>query len=108
MEEWIVEPLIANGIGDSAGMDTSFLDSIPNRLTIESRRWDPFYFTDHQIVAATDGMAFRDTGLGFSGQAKLDKWHVLLRISWHVLANGMAMARSSGCLSRERPYQQRQ
>ena len=83
MEEWIVEPLIANGIGDSAGMDTSFLDSIPNRLTIESRRWDPFYFTDHQIVAATDGMAFRDTGLGFSGQAKLDR---VARFVTHIVA----------------------
>ena len=73
LEDWLIEPMIANGFGESADFDTSFLDSIPNRLTVESKRWDPFYTTDHQIVAATDGMAIRDTGLGFSGKVKLDK-----------------------------------
>lgn len=84
LEDEVVEPMIATAIGESNdSFDTSVLESIPNRLTIETRRWDPFYYTDHMIVAATDGMMISDAGLGFSGSALLDK---AARFVTHIVA----------------------
>lgn len=85
LEDAVVEPFVAAAIaGDNEDMfDTSFLDAMPNRLTIESRRWDPFYTTDHQVAALTDGVQIRDDGMGFSGKAKLDKQPVFIN---HIVA----------------------
>ncbi|HMQ69130.1 MAG TPA: hypothetical protein PKC58_09100 [Ignavibacteria bacterium] len=76
-QELIVEPLLSAAVADKGEslLDASFFDAIPNRLTIESRRWDPFYFTRHQIVAKTDILLITQNGIGFSGKALLDKEH---------------------------------
>ena len=31
------------------GGTTSFLDTLPHKLIVETRRWDPLYFTDHRV-----------------------------------------------------------
>ncbi|MBK8553459.1 MAG: hypothetical protein IPL53_21295 [Ignavibacteria bacterium] len=85
-QEFVVEPWLANAVkekGDSL-IDASFFDAIPNRLTIERKRWDPFYITRHQIVAKTDALQITRSGIGFSGKALLDKQpeavtHVVIR-----------------------------
>jgi hypothetical protein len=33
----------------SEGGTTSFLDTLPHKLVVEQRRWDPLYFTDHRV-----------------------------------------------------------
>ncbi len=33
----------------SEGGLTSFLDTLPHKLVVEQRRWDPLYFTDHRV-----------------------------------------------------------
>lgn len=85
-QEFIVEPYLANMIEQQggAGMDASIFDAIPNRLTVERRRWDPFYITMHQILGRTDGLQITNNGIGFSGKAELDKQpepvtHVVIR-----------------------------
>lgn len=85
LEDALVEPLIVQSLMSdyNEAVDTGFLDAIPNRLTIESKRWDPFYFTDHQIVAKTDAMLIRSAGLGFAGKAMLNK---AARFVNHVVA----------------------
>jgi len=45
---------------------TSFLDTLPNKLTVEKRRWDPLYFTTHRVEAAVDDLAVNDSGFAFS------------------------------------------
>jgi hypothetical protein len=76
-QELIIEPLLSAAVADKGEsmVDASFFDAIPNRLTIESRRWDPFYVTRHQIVAKTDILQITNSGIGFSGVAVLDKEH---------------------------------
>jgi len=74
-QELIVEPLALKMLEEEAeGMvDASFFDAIPARLTVETRRWDPFYKTHHQIVAKTDAVQITNLGIGFSGVAILDR-----------------------------------
>lgn len=74
-QELIAEPLVLKMIEDEANgmVDASFFDAIPARLTVETRRWDPFYKTHHQIVAKTDRVQITDLGIGFSGVAILDR-----------------------------------
>jgi len=76
-QELIVEPLLSAAVAEKGEsmVDASFFEAIPNRLTIESRRWDPFYVTRHQIVAKTDILQITNSGIGFSGVAVLDKEH---------------------------------
>jgi hypothetical protein len=31
------------------GGTTSFLDTLPHKLIVETKRWDPLYFTDHRV-----------------------------------------------------------
>lgn len=74
-QELIAEPLALKMIEEEADsmVDASFFDAIPARLTIETKRWDPFYKTHHQIVAKTDKVQITGAGIGFSGIAMLDK-----------------------------------
>jgi len=46
--------------------DASVLDAFPNKLTIEQRRWDPTYFTNHQVVSLVKGVAINNRGVAFS------------------------------------------
>ena len=59
---------------DEQGL-ASVLDALPVRLPAASRRWDPFYFTDHQIVAKLDEAMMIDMkGIAFSAEeVVLDK-----------------------------------
>ncbi|MEP6573357.1 MAG: hypothetical protein ABJD11_11705 [Gemmatimonadota bacterium] len=46
--------------------DASLLSAFPNKLAIEQRRWDPGYFTLHQIVGLVKTVAINDQGMAFS------------------------------------------
>jgi len=46
--------------------DASLLDAFPNKLTVEERRWDPTYFTNHQIVSLVKEVAINDKGMAFA------------------------------------------
>ncbi|HEY9466502.1 MAG TPA: hypothetical protein VIR54_25575, partial [Vicinamibacterales bacterium] len=63
---------------DEQGL-ASVLDALPARLPAASRRWDPFYFTEHQIVAKLDeAMIIDKKGIAFSAEeVVLDKQPVL-------------------------------
>jgi hypothetical protein len=56
----------AAGIIQSQLDKTSFLDTLPNKLTVEKRRWDPLYFTTHRLEAAVDDLVVNDSGFAFS------------------------------------------
>jgi hypothetical protein len=56
----------AAGVIQSELDKTSFLDTLPNKLTVEKRRWDPLYFTTHRVEAAVDDLAVNDSGFAFS------------------------------------------
>jgi len=76
VQELIVEPVAKSEVGDRAdeAFDANFLDAIPQRITVERRRWDPFYVTLHQIVAlVNDQVQINSDGIGFSGTAILNK-----------------------------------
>ena len=45
---------------------TSFLDTLPHKLTVEKRRWDPLYFTTHRLEAAVDDLVVNNDGFAFS------------------------------------------
>jgi hypothetical protein len=42
----------AASVTTSEGGTTSFLDTLPHKLVVEQRRWDPLYFTDHRVETA--------------------------------------------------------
>lgn len=44
-------------------------DIIPDRLTIKTRRWDPFYATLHQVVTKPTQAEFNDKGFMMCGKA---------------------------------------
>ena len=56
----------AAGVIQSQLDRTSFLDTLPNKLTVEKRRWDPLYFTTHRVEAAVDDLVVNDSGFAFS------------------------------------------
>ncbi|HZS19231.1 MAG TPA: hypothetical protein VFA51_14985 [Candidatus Udaeobacter sp.] len=56
----------AAGVIQSELDKTSFLDTLPNKLTVEKRRWDPLYFTTHRIEAAVDDLVVNNSGFAFS------------------------------------------
>lgn len=49
--------------------DATLSDVIPDRLTIKTRRWDPFYATLHQVVTKPSQAEFNDKGFLMCGQA---------------------------------------
>lgn len=74
-QEFVAEPMILKRMEKDLDKrdNATLFDAIPNRLTIETRRWDPFYKIHHEIVAKTDSLQITDKGIGFSGVAILDK-----------------------------------
>lgn len=56
-----------------AARDATFLDALPHRVAVAQRRWDPFYRTDHQVVALVQGVVIDELGMAFDGDAVLDK-----------------------------------
>jgi hypothetical protein len=56
----------AAGVIQSELDKTSFLDTLPNKLTVEKRRWDPLYFTTHRVETAVDDLVVNDSGFAFS------------------------------------------
>ncbi len=56
----------AAGVIQSELDKTSFLDTLPNKLTVEKRRWDPLYFTTHRVEAAVDDLVVNNSGFAFS------------------------------------------
>ena len=53
--------------------DASFLDVLPHRVTVATRRWDPLYDTHHQVVGLLDRFDITLLGLAFDGAAVLGK-----------------------------------
>ena len=56
----------AAGIIQSELDRSSFLDTLPHKLMVEKRRWDPLYFTTHRLEAAVNDLAVNNAGLAFS------------------------------------------
>ncbi len=56
----------AAGVIQSELDRTSFLDTLPHKLTVEKRRWDPLYFTTHRLETAVDDLVVNDDGFAFS------------------------------------------
>ena len=56
----------AAGIIQSELDRSSFLDTLPHKLIVEKRRWDPLYFTTHRLEAAVDDLVVNSAGLAFS------------------------------------------
>lgn len=64
--------------------DASFLDALPFRVAVAQRRWDPFYATDHQVLALVDTVTIDDDGIAFEGVAAVGRApvpvnHVVIR-----------------------------
>lgn len=49
--------------------DATLSDVIPDRLTIKTRRWDPFYATLHQVVTKPSQAEFNASGFMLCGKA---------------------------------------
>jgi hypothetical protein len=49
--------------------DATLTDVIPDRLTIKTGRWDPFYATLHQVVTKPSQVEFDDQGFLLTGKA---------------------------------------
>jgi hypothetical protein len=49
--------------------DAKLADVIPDRLTISTRRWDPFYATLHQVVTKPSQAEFNSKGFMMCGKA---------------------------------------
>lgn len=83
----IAEPLAAKIVADRLDEEqfASFFDSLPFRVPAVSRRWDPFYITDHQVVTLVDSVTIDPAGIAFEGTGlRLDKQpvpvtHVVIR-----------------------------
>jgi hypothetical protein len=69
----VVEPLVAGALSGAADEDLSFLDALPHRVTAATRRWDPLYATQHQVVALIEDIRIDFTGIAFEGRATLGK-----------------------------------
>jgi hypothetical protein len=82
----IASDVVADSVIDDAQRKqmTTFLSALPVRVLVEPLRWDPFYTTNHQVVARVDTWLVNDTGIAFCGRAALGKEtepvaHVVLR-----------------------------
>lgn len=47
---------------------TSFLDTLPHKLTVEVRRWDPLYSTLHRVETADVAIAVNHLGFAFDAR----------------------------------------
>ena len=52
----------------SEGGTTSFLDTLPHKLVVEQRRWDPLYFTDHRVETADVETLVNDDGFAIAAK----------------------------------------
>ncbi len=53
--------------------DATLADVIPDRLTISTRRWDPFYATLHQVVTKPSQAEFNHSGFMMCGKAAIGR-----------------------------------
>lgn len=53
--------------------DATLSDVIPDRLTIKTRRWDPFYATLHQVVTKPSQAQFNAKGFMLCGKAAVGR-----------------------------------
>ncbi|NOJ50437.1 hypothetical protein [Bradyrhizobium archetypum] len=65
LAEWVVEERTDKKV------DAALLDVAPNRFTIVSRRWDPFFTTRHQIGLRPGATLITEQGLALWGTAAL-------------------------------------
>jgi hypothetical protein len=79
--EQIAEQIVSKQTAEKVDEESqaSVLDSLPFRLPAAVRRWDPFYETQHQIVAKLDEpMVIDDLGMAFIAEhVVLDKQPVV-------------------------------
>jgi AcrR family transcriptional regulator len=84
----VAQPLAAKLIEDRIDdeeTEASILDVLPFRLPAARRRWDPFYLTEHQVVALVDNIVIDKQGFAFDAtDLVLDKEpvpvnHVVIR-----------------------------
>ncbi len=64
-----VEHFGAEAAGDaiaSEGGMTSFLDTLPHKLVVERRRWDPLYATDHRVETGDVEVLANDQGFAIA------------------------------------------
>ncbi len=47
---------------------TSFLDTLPHKLIVETRRWDPLYKTLHRLEVADTSLAVNDAGFAMDAR----------------------------------------
>lgn len=67
---------IIERVGESAAQSsiqaqldrTSFLDTLPHKLTVEARRWDPLYTTLHRVETADVQIQVNQHGFAFDAQ----------------------------------------
>jgi WD40 repeat protein len=67
----VAEHLAAKKLAEKADEQSqaSVVDALPVRVPAASRRWDPFYLTEHQIVAKLDAAMIIDKkGIAFSAE----------------------------------------
>jgi hypothetical protein len=71
----IVDAVASAAAADRADelADASFLDALPHRVVVATRRWDPLYDTHHQVVGLLDRFDITLLGLAFDGTAVLGK-----------------------------------
>jgi hypothetical protein len=67
-----VEHYGAEAAGDaiaSQGGLTSFLDTLPHKLVVERRRWDPLYTTDHRVETGDVEVVVDDEGFAMAARS---------------------------------------
>jgi hypothetical protein len=64
---------VAEGMAGSVVQDelerTSFLDTLPHKLIVEARRWDPLYTTLHRVETADVEVSTNGDGFAFDAEA---------------------------------------
>jgi hypothetical protein len=53
---------------ESEGGMTSFLDTLPHKLVVEQRRWDPLYTTDHRVETADVDLLVNSDGFAMAAK----------------------------------------
>ena len=64
--------------------DAAFIDALPFRVAVAQRRWDPFFATDHEVLALVETVNIDDDGIDFEGVAAVGRApvpvnHVVIR-----------------------------
>lgn len=76
-QEYIAEDLALDQIAGTVAAQTDqavgLLDAVPHRVAVVSKRWDPFYATDHQVLTVLEDFALDDDGIRLHGKAWLDR-----------------------------------